>query len=99
MKSCFGSAALLAALNLLNGVDAVEHPLLTSTADFKETWFERSEKNDMISKTKELRYTKFIDHSQRPVIGVLTEPLRGDLYKAGASQSINDRIGGRSEEA
>jgi len=31
---------------------------------------------------KELKYTKFLDHSKRPVIGVLTEPLRGDLSKA-----------------
>jgi len=30
---------------------------------------------------------------------VLTEPLRGDLYKAEASESVNDKLGGRSEEA
>lgn len=35
----------------------------------------------MISKAKEQRYTKKIDYSKRPVIGVLTEPLRGELYE------------------
>ena len=50
MKSCFGSAAsLLAALSLLNGGQAIEHPLLTSTDDFRETWKERPIKNDMIT--------------------------------------------------
>ena len=52
----------------------------------------------MITMQKELQYTKFIDHSQRPVIGVLTEPLRGDLYKKGAT-SVNDKIDGRRESA
>lgn len=99
MKSCLGSAALLAALSLINGVDAIEHSVLTSTADFKETWKDRPVKDDMISLQKELRYTKFVNENQRPVIGVLTEPLRGDLYMAEASQSLNDKIGGRSEEA
>jgi len=100
MKSSFGSAALLAALSLLNGsgVDAIEHPLLTSTADFRETWKDRPVKDDMISLQKELLYTKFIDETQRPVIGVLTEPLRGDLYKAGAT-NINDKIGRGVEQA
>ena len=36
----------------------------------------------MISQTKEKKYTKIIDHEKRPVIGVLTEPLRGDMYNA-----------------
>ena len=98
MKSCFGSAALLAALSLLNGeVNAIEHPLLTSTDDFKETWKDRPVKNDMITLQKELQYTKFIDHSQRPVIGVLTEPLRGDLYKSDATD-VNEKIGRGVEE-
>ena len=103
MKSCFGSAAsLLAALSLLNGgvgvVNAIEHPLLTSTDDFRETWKERPVKKDMISLQKELRYTKFIDHSQRPVVGVLTEPLRGDLYKKGAI-NVNDKVDRGVEKA
>lgn len=36
----------------------------------------------MIAELREELQTKQIDHSRRPVIGVLTEPLRGDLFKA-----------------
>lgn len=64
MKSCLGSAAaLLATMGMLNLVGAVEHPLLTSTDDFRESWKERPAKNDMASLQKELRYTKFLDHA------------------------------------
>jgi len=62
MKSCFGSAALLAAVSLLHGANAVEHPLLQSTDDFSETWKDRPARNDMITLQKELQYTTFIDH-------------------------------------
>ena len=85
MKSTFGSAVLLAAVSMFSSVYAVEHPLLTSTHDFEETWIEKPQKGDMIAQVKELSYTKFFDHSHRPVIGVLTEPLRGELFNAGAN--------------
>ena len=94
MKSYLtGSAALLVTINLFEGVNAVEHPQLASTADFQETWIDRPEQDDMITQQKELRYTKILDHQKRPVIGVLTEPLRGDLYKAGTEDDINAKIG------
>ena len=73
-------AAIIAAMSSLQGTNALEHPLLTSTSDFEETWTDRPKK-DMISQTKEDKYTKKIDPTQRPVIGVLTEPLRGDLFQ------------------
>lgn len=63
MKSTFGSASLIAAVSMLNSVYAIEHPLLTSTHDFEETWIEKPAKDDMITKQKELLYKKFIDHS------------------------------------
>ena len=48
MKSCFNSAAIL--LAMMSGMtEAVEHPLLQSTDDFRETWKERPVKSDMIS--------------------------------------------------
>ena len=80
MKSTFGSALLFATAGMFDEVVAVEHPLLTSTSDFAETWIDRPKKDDMISMEKAKRYTKIIDHEKRPVIGVLTEPLRGDMY-------------------
>lgn len=83
MKSFAGMAAVLGiASTVLDTVAAVEHPLLASTADFAETWIDRPDKTDMISTTRDLQYTKLVDHGKRPVIGVLTEPLRGDLFKA-----------------
>lgn len=44
-------------------------------------------KDDMISEMNELKYKKFIDHAKRPVVGVLTEPLRGDLYHSNDKSS------------
>jgi hypothetical protein len=80
-------AALIASTNLLSLVtEAVEHPLLTSTSDFQETWKEKTQRDDLLSELKDLEYTKHFDSSRRPVIGVLTEPLRGDLYK------VDDRL-------
>ena len=79
MKSCLGSAA---AFLLLGMVDALEKPMLKSTADYQESWEERPFKDDMVSQLADLKYTKMIDHGKRPVIGVLTEPLRGDLLRA-----------------
>lgn len=73
---------MLAAVGVMEGALAVEHSVLASTADFKETWIEKPAKEDFITMEKELRYTRFFDHSKRPVVGVLTEPLRGDLYTA-----------------
>ena len=80
MKSTFGTAALLAIVSFFDSVVALEHPLLASTADYQETWTDKPK--DMITETKERRQTKYVDSDKRPVIGVLTEPLRGDIYKA-----------------
>lgn len=86
MKSTtLGAAAILAVTSFFDTVAAVEHPLLSSTADFQETWIDRPEKS-MIDETKERRQTKYVDSSKRPIIGVLTEPLRGDIYKKGSEK-------------
>ena len=65
-------------------------------ADFEVTWEDRPPKDDMVSQTRELMQTKFIDHSKRPVIGVLTEPMRGDLYRA--SDVWKDEIGNGTDK-
>jgi hypothetical protein len=88
MKVSMGTAALLAAVSHIQGVLAKEHPVLASTADFRETWIEKPLHKDMISQHKENRYFKETDNSVRPVIGVLTEPLRGEMYKG------HDQVGG-----
>jgi len=81
MKTTMGRAALAATFSTMQGVLALEHPLLASTHDFQETWKERTSHDDMISQHKEQRFVKKIDSTKRPVIGVLTEPIRGDLYE------------------
>ena len=81
MKSTLGKAAIVAVASYLETVSALEHPLLTSTADFKETWIEKPTKS-MVEDLKERSQTVYFDATKRPVIGVLTEPLRGDLYQA-----------------
>ena len=85
MKSYLGSAAaiMVATFSMVEKVDALEHPMLASTEDFVETWTDRPRKTDMITKEKERRESIMIDHGKRPVIGVLTEPIRGDLFKRG----------------
>jgi hypothetical protein len=35
----------------------------------------------MITQYKESKKIRKVDNSKRPVIGVLTEPIRGDLFK------------------
>ena len=81
MKSTLGKAAIVAVAGYLETVSALEHPLLTSTADFEETWIEKPTKS-MVEDMKERSQTVYYDSNKRPVIGVLTEPLRGDLYQA-----------------
>ena len=81
MKANVGRTALVAAMIGLEGSLAIEHPLLASTDDFKETWIDKPARTDMLSELNEMRYTKFGDQNKRPVIGVLTEPLRGELYQ------------------
>ena len=86
MKSSLATAAIFAMTNLLACAAAS-----AQVADFEVTWEDRPPKDDMVSQTRELKYTKLIDHSKRPVIGVLTEPMRGDLYRA--SDKWQDEIG------
>jgi len=47
-------AVMLAAVNLLSGSQAVEHPLLTSTHDFQENWTDKPVAEDMLSELKDL---------------------------------------------
>ena len=52
MKSTLGKAAIVAVAGYLETVSALEHPLLTSTADFEETWIEKPSKS-MVEDLKE----------------------------------------------
>ena len=92
MKASLAKAALVAMANLL----ACSSALAESHDDFVVTWKDRPIKDDMITQTRDLKYTKFIDHSKRPVVGVLTEPLRGDMYRA--NDEYREEIGKGKDE-
>ena len=53
MKSFAGSATLVIAASLFDAATALEHPLLTSTADYRETWIERPETAEIGAKAVE----------------------------------------------
>ena len=53
--------------------------MLVSTADFAETWQDKSSNSHGDMSRNKKHYSEKIDHSRRPVVGVLTEPLRGEL--------------------
>ena len=95
MKSClFTTAALVSAMAYLSGVSAIEHTSNISTDDFVEDWTEKdthmqSYENEMIQ-----RYSKQVDNNYRPVIGVLTEPIRGHIKTS--DEDYADRRGAQS---
>ena len=87
MKASLAKAAIVALANLLACSNALEEP-----QEFYVTWKDRpAMKDDMITQTRDLKYTKMIDHSKRPIVGVLTEPLRGDMYRE--SDEYKDEVG------
>ena len=96
MKSYLGSAAaMLAAISTIDQASALEHPLQASTDDFVETWTDKPKRKDMIAQEQERRESIVIDHSKRPVVGVLTEPIRGDLFIKGTEKGGQTIDGGR----
>ena len=79
MKSTyFAAAVLLSVCTFFETTQALEHVTKLSTADFQEEWSEHTPSmggmNQKFSKVKQDR---------RPVIGVLTEPLRGQMFETG----------------
>lgn len=74
--------ALISIVALAEVANAMEHPSLTSSNDYEEKWNENvADKNSSYRAHMEKHEYNVIDHARRPVIGVLTEPLRGELYK------------------
>lgn len=78
-------APLLAATVLVCYASADQRHLLKTTnpVDFEESWSEKTKVRQSSAAEHDKRHTLTeIDEARRPVIGVLTEPLRGDLYKS-----------------
>jgi len=59
------------------------HKLTVGSPEYHESWVER--KYDASSaKAHELEHTqRTVEHGRRPVVGILTEPLRGDMSSEG----------------
>ena len=80
MKSTlFATAVLLSAMSFLGGVQAVEHAQRISTDDYKETWTDKDTSKSTYENLKKQDSAIEFDHHKRPVIGILTEPIRGQL--------------------
>ena len=77
MKS-FTAALLLSVCTFLETTQAVEHVAKLSTADFQEEWADHKPHMGGMNQ----KFTK-VDHERRPVIGILTEPLRGQMFETG----------------
>lgn len=90
MKSYF--KAVISALALAEMANALEHPSLTASHDYQEKWTEVEKKNSAFEAHKEKHEYEVIDHGKRPVIGILTEPLRGELYTPSNSRFIKDEL-------
>jgi hypothetical protein len=86
MKYIAFTTSILASIALAN--QAQEKPLLASGNDgaplyWSEDSWTQSDSEEISSLEIYKRSVNYadIDHGKRPVIGVLTEPLRGDMYK------------------
>ena len=83
---------LMFAIAFAELANALEHPSLSSSHDYQEKWSEVAAKNHAYrAQVEQLEYAE-IDHGKRPVIGVLTEPLRGEMYTASNSRFKKDEL-------
>ena len=86
---------IMSAVVLAELAKAAEHPTLRATNDYQEKWTEPDAKHAEDSARAHLsKQTEFdvVDHTRRPVIGMLTEPLRGDMYTKSSSRFKEDEL-------
>lgn len=99
MKSVtLNTLALLALFNNYERVAALEHPTLTSTADYEHKWSEKKAPNTSYQEYQLENKMKDFEKSRRPVVGVLTEPLRGDIFTTDANGAAHELIGAVEEK-
>ena len=88
---------MMSAIVFAEFANAVEHPSLVSSHDYEEKWTEVEKKSEAYrAHVEQLDYAE-IDHGKRPVIGVLTEPLRGGMYTPSNSRFKKDELVDTSE--
>lgn len=71
-SSYFASAVLLSVCSFFEATQALEHVTKLSTADFQEEWSDHTPHMGGMNQ----KFSK-VEEDKRPVIGVLTEPIRG----------------------
>lgn len=67
---------------LIYAVSAMEHAV-HDVDGFTENWQERERTLHKHQSIVNLSHKREVDHLARPVIGVLSEPVRGDLFVPG----------------
>ena len=74
MKYAVFAAALVCA------VTAFEHAKHIDVSDYEENWEERKHELSRVQNIINFAKERQVNHEARPVIGVLTEPVRGELF-------------------
>lgn len=91
MKSIFACALLFSVSAYFNGVQAVEHATLIDTSDFVPEWYDKDNLKNSYENHKTHIYSRKVDNQIRPVIGVLSEPFRGQVSQmAGSNEYESD---------
>ena len=88
MKSIFASALILAASTLFNEVSAVEHAQLIDTSDYVNEWYDKKVQGESYEEEKKHKYQRKVDTNIRPVIGILSEPFRGQITPTAESNEF-----------
>ena len=81
---------LMSAIAFAEFANAIEHPSLQSSHDYEEKWTEVEKKSSSYRAHMDQLEQVEIDHGKRPVIGVLTEPLKGDMFTPSNSRFKKD---------
>lgn len=84
--------ALISAIAFAEMANAMEHPTLTAPHQYEEKWTEAAEKKYSSFRSHNENQWEAVDHGRRPVIGILTEPLKGEMYTPSNSRFKQDEL-------
>ena len=75
------SLSTVLAVICLNGVAAeTSRPRhVVGSQQYHDSWVERPEQDTTYKSYQDIKTNRKVEHGRRPVIGILSEPFRGDL--------------------
>lgn len=75
------SLSTFLAVICLNGVAAeTSRPRhVVGSQQYHDSWVERPEQDTTYKSYQDIKTNRKVEHGRRPVIGILSEPFRGDL--------------------